>query len=79
MRTFLAILVVVIGSAAVAIGAVMIAGRGFDRLTADSSPNARLLFAVIAPLGVVLFGLLVERAGRVVDRVMPGNRMMAAV
>jgi len=33
-----------------------------DRVWPDSGPHVQLLFALVAPFGVVLFGLLVETA-----------------
>jgi hypothetical protein len=61
MRAFLTSLmglIAVAGSAAVALMAVL----RIDRLADHHGPNARLFFAIVAPFGVVLFGLLVERA-----------------
>jgi hypothetical protein len=71
MRTFLTALVglvVALPCAAVALLAVLAVDRGFERLTADLGPNARLFFALVAPFGVVLFGLLMERASRLLGR-----------
>jgi hypothetical protein len=60
-------LVGAIACAAVAGGAVLGAHRVFDHVAAGAGPNAQLAFALVAPFGVVLFALLLEQAGRLVE------------
>jgi len=63
----LGLLVVALYAAASA--AVVVAVRRLlDRAWPDAGPHAQLMFALVAPFGVVLFGLLVEQAGGWIDR-----------
>ena len=60
-------LAVVVICAATAAG-VVVAGRWlFDRVWPDAGPHSQLLFSMIAPFGVVLFALLVEKLGQLLD------------
>jgi hypothetical protein len=55
-------LLVVAVCAVVAAGVVAGVRWLLDRAWPDTGPHAQLLFALVAPFGVVLFGLLVETA-----------------
>ena len=66
-------LVAVVLCAIAAIAVVVIAHWLLNRAWPDAGVHSRLAFGLVAPAGVVLFGLLVERAGGLVERVAAGH------
>jgi hypothetical protein len=62
-------LVSAVGCAAVAGGVVLGGHRILSHIGATAGPHAQLGFALVAPFGVVLFALLLEQAGRLIERV----------
>jgi len=65
-------LVAVLPCAAAAGGIAAGAGWLLHHTWPDAGVHARLAFGMVAPAGVVLFGLFVERAGGLVERVAAG-------
>ena len=64
-------LVAVVACAAVAVGVVLAVNWVMDNAWPQIGPHARLVFGLVAPLGVVLFALLVEQGGKVAERIVP--------
>ena len=58
---------IICGAAAIAV--VRLVGWGIGSISADVGPASRLAFGLVAPFGVVLFALLVEKAGGIAERV----------
>ena len=66
-------LVAVLPCAAAAVAIAATAHGLLNRAWPDAGIHARLAFGMVAPAGVVLFGLFVERAGGLVERVAAGH------
>jgi hypothetical protein len=64
-------LMAVVLCALVAVGMVVGVRWLLDGAWPDAGPHAQLGFALVAPLGVVLLGLLVETADGWADRLLP--------
>jgi hypothetical protein len=66
-------LVAVVLCAVAAVAVVLTVHWLLNRAWPDAGVHAKLAFGLVAPAGVVLFGLLVERAGGLVERVAAGH------
>jgi hypothetical protein len=64
LLTGLVNLVAVVICAAAAVAAVVFVNWAMGHAWPSAGPHRRLAFSMVAPFGVVLFGMLVEQAGR---------------
>jgi hypothetical protein len=64
-------LVMLVACAVAAIAVVLAVNWVQRHACSDPDPHRRLLFALIAPFGVVLFGFLVEQADGLIGTVRP--------
>ena len=71
VRICLAVLFSLVGTmvcAAAAVATVLAVNWGLDRAW-PKLPGGQLIFALIAPWGVVIFALLMEKVGKITERI----------
>jgi hypothetical protein len=66
-------LIAVVPCAAAAIAVVVVVNWLLHRAWPNAGVHSKLAFGLVAPAGVVLFGLLLERAGGLLERVAAGH------